>query len=187
MIDIAELRRTIAYDPETGALTWLERPVSDFRDTGPIRARTRWLQWNKRWAGTQAFNCAARSGYRVGNFNKVGVYAHRAAFAIMTGRWPKMIDHRDGDRSNNRWANLREVNALQNMQNNRVRKDSSTGRCGVRPRKGRFIATIRLHGRTTHLGTFDTIEDAALAREAAERTMGFAERHGVASRPYYAR
>ena len=44
---------------------------------------------------------------------------YQIAFLLMEGYIPAIIDHIDGDRSNNRWYNLREVNGYQSSANTR--------------------------------------------------------------------
>ncbi len=83
----------------------------------------------------------------------------------MTGRWPEYeIDHRDRDRANNKWVNLREATSAQNGANRRqwTTKPSQLPK-GVFPapmKDGRFVAKIGIGGKLKHLGTFDTVEEA---------------------------
>lgn len=73
----------------------------------------------------------------------------------MTGEWPeKEIDHKDTNRLNNKWSNLREATASENMRNRKVKSDNQTGVKGVcvAP-NGKFRVYLQL-------GTFDTIEEA---------------------------
>jgi len=179
--DITDLRNRVAYDAVSGRLTWLARPVSDFNPTRNETAEVRCRQWNSRCAGKVAFGTRNASGYLVGPFRANVLLAHRVAFAIQEGRWPELIDHINGDRSDNRWTNLRETTPTGNLMNCALRSDSSTGRTGVRfnRRKGcGFIANIKVAGKLRHLGTFDTIDEATAAREAAELKFGFSPRHG---------
>jgi hypothetical protein len=89
--------------------------------------------------------------------------AHRLAFLIMTGRWPENhVDHIDGNRLNNAWANLRDVKRQTNNENVRkARKDSHTGYLGARKRpNGTFYAAITVNRKGIWLGTFKTVEEA---------------------------
>lgn len=180
--DIALIRNRVGYQPDTGELTWLPRRPEDFQSGGSISQQTRAKQWNTRCSGKPAFNSVAPTGYLVGPFGSgIQLAAHRVAFAIQNGRWPSMIDHINGDRTDNRWLNLREVTPRQNAMNCAVRSDSSTGRTGVQPnrRRGRgFVATIKAEGRHLYLGTYGTFDEAVAAREAAEKVLGYSARHG---------
>ena len=181
MPEISDIRNRVAYNPETGGLTWLARPESDFRPVGNDSAAVRCRQWNARCAGKPAFATINALGYAVGHFRGKLLAAHRVAFAIMTGRWPTLIDHTNGVRSDNRWCTIKEATPRQNLMNCAVRKDSITGRTGVRPNKrtGRgFVAHIKANGKSVYLGRFATFEEAVAAREAAERRLGYSERHG---------
>lgn len=179
--DIDDLRNRVSYDPATGSLTWMERPISDFQPTARESAETRCRQWNSRCAGKPAFATQNALGYLVGHFRGKLLAAHRVAFAIQEGRWPEIVDHANGNRADNNWGNLRETTPTGNMMNCVSRSDSATGRTGVKPnrRAGRgYIANIKFAGRLQHLGTFATIEEAAAARQAAEKILGFSRRHG---------
>lgn len=99
---------------------------------------------------------------------------HRVIWAFAHGSWPDghELDHRNGDRADNRLSNLRLVSRAQNSFNKRVRGYS-------RLPNGRFRATIGVCGRSFILGIFHTAAEARAAYEAAH-----AEEYGEFS-PYY--
>lgn len=80
----------------------------------------------------------------------------------------KIIDHINGDPSDNRKENLRYVTPRQNCMNTKVRKDNKLGVKGVTKRYNKYIARIRVNGNLIHLGSFDNIESATKARIDAE-------------------
>jgi antibiotic biosynthesis monooxygenase (ABM) superfamily enzyme len=87
--------------------------------------------------------------------------AHRVAFLVMRGRWPaNEVDHIDGNRANNRFANLREATAAENQRNAKLRKDNRVGLKGVKKNGSGYAAWIRLNNRPKYIGTFKTPEAA---------------------------
>lgn len=105
---------------------------------------------------------AARAG-KAGESSTV--YLHRVITDAPAGM---QVDHVDGNGLNNIRANLRICTHLQNMQNKSTYANSPTGFRGVYPvPNGKYIARIRVDGRWLNLGTFDTPEQAALARDKA--------------------
>lgn len=146
--DIEHLRSLIAYDPETGDLTWLSRGVK-----------------NSKRAGKRA-GCLDAHGYCCVLVMGRSFKAHRIAFALHYGRWPaSQIDHIDGDRANNRIANLREATNRENMQNQIRRPSNKSGYVGVdwHARDRKWRAQIRLNGKNHHLGLFDCPREAHAA------------------------
>lgn len=88
------------------------------------------------------------------------------------GEWPKgFIDHKDGNPSNNRIENLRDVNCSQSSCN---RTSSNLyGYKGVTTIGNRWRSSIRIDGKRIFLGSFLTIEEAAEAyRQAALKYHG---------------
>lgn len=81
------------------------------------------------------------------------------------------VDHRDGDGLNCRRVNLRPANDFQNAQNQRVRRDSTTGVKGVAwdARNQKWRVTITANKKTHRLGRFSRLEDAKAAYAAAAR------------------
>lgn len=132
----------ISYDPVTGIFT--AKVSAGRRKAGDVLGYVK------------------ADGYRLVQFNGKWKYAHRLAWFFMTGEWPKAeIDHINGARDDNRFANLREATRSQNMMNSAKR-----GVC-FHKRQGKWTASIRVNGKRTHIGTFAS-EAAALA--AYDRT-----------------
>ncbi|MCZ7856007.1 HNH endonuclease [Agrobacterium salinitolerans] len=166
------LRQLLRYEPETGRLFWLERPVRRPND----------VTWNKKFSGKQAFTSKSKDGYHKGGINDVRVYAHRVIWKMETGCEPEFIDHENGDRSDNRWANLRSVRKTENSRNARKSSRNSSGVIGVHKHKTKWVAEINDGiGQRVYLGIFNTIEEAAGARKVAEKQFGYHENHGRAA------
>jgi hypothetical protein len=102
------------------------------------------------------------------------IYAHRAAWLYVHGEHPKhAIDHINGDRSDNRIANLRDVPQAINGQNIRTAHiDNSTGLLGVSLEKasGRYMAKVSVRGVTWNK-RYDTAEEAHAAYLKHKRAM----------------
>lgn len=168
------LRELLAYDDETGALTWRERAFAYFGD-----ARL-WRSWNARFAGRAALTAINANGYHRGIVCCRDVLAHRVAWAIAHDEWPDAIDHINGIGVDNRLANLRNVNHAENMRNRRRPSNNTSGAIGVsfhRPTQ-KWIARIKIDGRHVHLGIFTDILDAIAARNFAASRFGFHVNHG---------
>ena len=94
---------------------------------------------------------------------------HRLAVFYMTGEWPKEdTDHKNRNRIDNRWENLREATRGQNMMNGSLRQDNSTGVKGVCKIKktGKFEAYVIKDKVKMYLGSFCSIHEAYLMRQA---------------------
>ena len=153
LIEHDELMRIVAYDGATGEFRWLSKVGRG--DVGAV-------------AGSRH----SRGYWQVWMFG-VQYLAHRLAVFYTTGRWPEMdVDHINGNRSDNRIANLRTVTRSENMQNQRAaRSNSRTGLLGVVPNRKRFAAQIRVNRKTTCLGTYDTPEQAHQAYLNAKQQL----------------
>lgn len=96
------LKRLLAYNPDTGALTWTPRVASDFAKHGKEADRRRNI-WNTKYAGKLVLNAKHSNGYRYGQIFNQPHFAHRVIWELITGTAPDQIDHINGDRSDNRW------------------------------------------------------------------------------------
>jgi hypothetical protein len=160
MISAEKARELFDYDQETGILKWKTRPVN--------------CRWDKTANGLVAGRIAGwvnGSGYRQVRIPGGRCMAHRLAWLISYGQWPRdQVDHIDGDRLNNRLSNLREASPTENCHNIALSYTNTTGFMGVTSNKGRFQARVAAYGKRLHLGTFDTAEDAYRAYLDAKRT-----------------
>jgi hypothetical protein len=101
---------------------------------------------------------------------KKSMLVHRIIFLYHHGYLPEFIDHKDGNPLNNKIENLREATRTENNQNCKTRKDSSTGIKGVYPHRQKYIAHLRINGKLTYLGVFDTVDEAAKTVQKARET-----------------
>ena len=151
----ARLRELLSYDPETGEFTRLVQTcgralVGDIAGTAHVR------------------------GYRRIRVENVSHMAHRLAWLHVHGEWPTgLIDHIDGNPGNNRIANLRVVTSSLNQQNQRKAHSHNTksGLLGVQANYKKWAANIRVSGKRTYLGSFDTPEEAHAAYLEAKRRL----------------
>lgn len=136
----------LRYDHETGRLFWIKRPCHNVF-AGAI-------------AGTKT-----QSGYIQICVQKRLYKAHRIAWLLHYGKWPdSILDHINGNRTDNRIDNLRVVSPSMNSQNQRrPQRRNVTGVLGVSPTNGRWRAEIFVSGKKKYLGTFDSPERAHMA------------------------
>lgn len=171
------LRQLILYKPDTGLLFWKERGPEHFDVDDPLRAAN---VFNAMHAGARAGSQGGK-GYRVVGILGGPLLEHRVAWALHYGRWPRhSIDHINGDRTDNRIRNLRDVPVTENNRNRSVCRRNKSGKVGVAwsARKSKWVSRISTRGKTIHLGYFDALSEAVRAREAAEEMYGFHKNHG---------
>lgn len=77
--------------------------------------------------------------------------------------------------------NRREASPSKSKRNTKLRRDNTSGVCGVtrqNSRRNPWCAQVRVNRSYIRLGGFPTLEYAAQARKVASRPHGFTERHG---------
>ena len=155
MIHQDRLQKLLDYDPDTGLFTWLVRT-------------------NKRIKIGAAAGSPHNEGYRQIKIDGEKHLAHRLAWLWMTGDWPAhQLDHINGIRDDNRWDNLREATQAENNQNMAMHRDNTSGFMGVCWHRlaGKWMAQIRVAGRSRYLGLFTTPEAAHEAYVAAKSEL----------------
>lgn len=146
------LSECFSYYPDTGALIWRKRPEHHFASTSYAE------RFNNRYAGTAA-GSQNGAGYLHVGIGGVMHRVHRIAWALSTGEWPTVkIDHKDGDRSNNKWLNLRLADDAGNSQNCKIRIDNTSGYKGVFASSTGWRSKISARGKRYDLGRFNSPE-----------------------------
>lgn len=179
------LRQILRYDAESGKLFWLTRRPDLFKDGRQAKEHS-CAKWNTLFAGKEAFTATNRQGYKCGAIFDRQYKAHRIAWALYHGIAPEgQIDHIDGDRTNNRISNLRDVTNKENSRSACIPKNNTTGYMGVSFTAGRgmYRASIKVDGRQLFLGYWKTAEEASNAYTAARDSHGFSARHGTTRQP----
>ena len=141
------LRELFDYDPESGEVRY-KKPRKRVR-VGEVVRREH------------------PAGYLWISIDRRNYLLHRVIWKMMTGEDPQTeVDHKDRNRKNNAWSNLRLATALQNRINSVRKGELPRGvrkmRCGTK-----FYAQIRVDGKPLYLGTFVTAEEAHQAYRKA--------------------
>lgn len=147
MITVTELRSLMTYRPDRGRFTWcVSRGSARYGDeVGSID----------------------REGYRRIRIGRKHYYEHRLVWLWHHGVFPRILDHRDRNRSNNRIENLRECHESQNAANAGRSSLNTSGYRGVYfdTDRDKWVARIRfVKDGVRHryrIGRYDTPEEAA--------------------------
>jgi hypothetical protein len=137
------VRELLAYDPETGILTWRAR-------TTPAAFKVR--------VGAEAGTL-----HRTGRYRQIQIHgriykAHRLGWFHYHGAWPIMaIDHINGNPSDNRLCNLRLATTSQNIANSRRRKHPHRLKGAFFDKKSRkWRSEVTKDYKKVWVGSFDT-------------------------------
>jgi hypothetical protein len=107
------------------------------------------------------------SGYFQIQIKNTKYKAHRLIFLYHHGYLPKIIDHIDGDKLNNKIENLREATHRQNCFNSGKRKHNTSGYKNVVWHKSakRWVVRIFVNGKNKHFGCYFDKEIANFVAE----------------------
>lgn len=147
-IPVERLHELLECDPDTGTLTWRRKRLGIKRN---------------RQAGHRR-----KDGYWIIGIERKEYLVHRVIWAMSHGEWPvEEIDHANGDPSDNRLRNLRPATHSQNIFSQRISTRNRSGYIGVSwsKQKQKWWAKVGLK----HVGFFDRLEDAAMARRLAAK------------------
>lgn len=138
------LKELLHYDPETGTFTNLTT-----RSPNSVKG--------------QRAGSVKHKGYIRIKIEDKQYWAHRLAWLYVHGRFPiGHTDHIDGNGSNNSISNLRETSPSENNCNKITPSRNTSGARGVswNKRKSKWHAYVKKEGKTTHLGYFESFEQA---------------------------
>ena len=162
-----QLKKLLHYSPKTGIFTWK-------------------VQAGCATPGDRA-GCIDKTGhgYRQIQVQKTLYREHRLAFLYMTGSIPIEVDHKDHDRSNTKWDNLRQSTTHINNKNKTLSKRNTSGFNGVNfdATRGKWLVSICVNKKYIFLGRFKHKDEAISARKTANIKHGFHDNHGLANVP----
>lgn len=140
----------LSYDPATG----------QFERIGPYKGKGLYVRETEK-------------GYVKLQVMRKRIFAHRVAWLLHYGEWPEgIVDHKNGDRSDNRIENLRLATPSQNAANAKLYKTNTSGFKGVSERSpGKFRAYIYKDKKMIRLGQYSTAEEAYQAHVKAANDL----------------
>jgi len=155
------LKEVLDYDPETGVFIW-KASTSGREVVGSVAGAPNWAGY-----------------WRIG-MDSHRYKAHRLAFLWMEGHFPDAdVDHINGNRSDNRWQNLRPASRTINMQNTKRYLNNKSDFTGIafEAKTKKWRAEIKANGKQRYLGVYDKFWQALATRKIAERKHGFHVNH----------
>lgn len=174
-----KLDMLLTYDPNEGKLFWRNRTLDTFLPVGKRSPEHMMGIWDSRFAGKEAGGL--HSGYVRLMIDGVHYMVHRIIWKMVYGTDPDQIDHIDGDRSNNRLSNLRDVSHQVNAKNRKLYENNKTGLSGVSYHERDEVWQVRIgvgEGEEIHIGNFKLWGEAVAARLAAQTVLDYHQNHG---------
>jgi len=121
-----------------------------------------------------------KEGYITIKINDILYSAHRLAFLYMEGfEPPKIVDHINGIKSDNRWSNIRHIDIEGNAKNSKRSKNNKSGVTGVcwNIKSNGWVVYISHEKKNIHLGTRAGFFDACCLRKSAENEYNYHINH----------
>jgi hypothetical protein len=131
-------------------------------DDAPLLLQFKWYTCRKKLTG-RTYAVAARIDGKV-------VLMHRVVMGLGAGR-SIMVDHVNGNPTDNRKSNLRLATNAENLRNRKRHSNNKSGFKGVSREGNRWCASIKFCRRKYRLGSFPTPEMAHAAYCAKAREL----------------
>ena len=131
------------YNQKTGILSWKKAKSNRVKENNVVGS------------------LSSNGGLVIG-FNGKTYLVHRVIWLYVYGYMPKLIDHINGDRTDNRLCNLREADYAKNNQNAKLSKTNTTGvkNIHIDKRTGKWCVQVRAFGIKKHFGVFSDFFEA---------------------------
>ena len=141
----------INYNPLTGEMTWKQggRGIKKGGLVGSVKSD-----------GYIGIGVSVNKKFKL-------LKGHRVAWYLFYKELPNVVDHKNGDRADNRIINLRSCTQQENLRNSKQRTGSKSKYKGVswNSRVNKWQAKICVDYHSTHLGYFSKEEEAKEAYE----------------------
>lgn len=155
-MEAEKLKKILQYNPDTGVFTWLV-DIARHIKAGSVAGYKDWR------------------GYIIIGISGKNYKAHRLAWFYMTGEWPENIDHKNRNKSDNRWLNFKNATYLENNKNKSIQKNNTSKVTGVsrNKRDKTWCAYISINEKRTTLGNLKDFFEAVCLRKSAENKHGY--------------
>lgn len=144
-LNVSKLSDLYQYDPDTGVFHWKVNRGKTVKAGDPA-------------------GCVGELGYVQLRLDNKTIKGHRVAWCLYYWEEPSMdIDHKNGNRADNRISNLRLATDGENMYNTTTPKNNTSGVKGVawNERKGKWVARVSVGKVRKFLGYFEGLQEAA--------------------------
>lgn len=179
--DTETLRKLLRY--EDGKLIWNEVSVEDQMEIGVAKRERSALTRNTKYANKEAGHLfKTSSGTESIQIRILGksYYAHRVVYKLLKNEEPDIIDHINGNPTDNRIENLRSVDNQTNLRNCKLFSTNTSGHVGVSWNKSndKWVSYIWKDGIKTILGYYTDMDEAIEVRKKVQQDIGFHQNHG---------
>ena len=186
------LEELLIYNKDSGEFFWKHREAKYFNASERKTKEQVQEWWNGRFAGTVAGTVNKSTGYQTIKILYKAFAAHRLAYLMASGVDPlnMQIDHINQDRLDNRFSNLRLVSHAENLKNQGMSSNNTSGTTGITAHNRKpdcWRGRVWVEGREvaiknprTGYNYFENFERPVLERmiEAKRRELGFHNNHG---------
>lgn len=141
-----EIKEHFSYDHETGFVWRIKESHLANKRLLPRRAEIN-----------------TNNGYFAIKFNSKRYFAHRIAYAIFYNKDIfdfGILDHKNGNKKDNRIENLREVTRRENGQNLKRHRSGKLVGSYMHTQAKKWVARFKINKKTFHLGIYKTEQEA---------------------------
>lgn len=152
-----------------------QQQLKDVLDYSPETGEFRWKNKSTAYRVGLVAGSVKSDGYINIGIKRKYYKAHRLAWLYMNGVMPdSILDHINGDKSDNRISNLRLCSRVENQRNSSaINRTSKLKGVSHNKKSGKWTAGIRVNGKYKYLGRYKTEEEAhAMYCFAAWRFFG---------------
>lgn len=129
-----------------------------------------WLYWNRphksargKYVPGDRAGVKHSAGYIQISLHKKLYLAHRLIFLYHHGYLPRVLDHINGDKTDNRIENIRAASYSQNKFNTKLSANNTSGYKNVYNVNGKWRVSFIIDGKSKYYGLYNDVHEAGKA------------------------